>query len=388
MKTSPLFTQPDKASLVRADYIEPDHSGMRDLSSLEFSKLITAGWNLGNSLESINVYEGAYSGDETSWGNPVVTQSLINAVKAAGFNAVRIPVAWSHSLEDETNYTIKQSWFGRVEEVVNYVLSNGMYAIINIHWDGGWMNFPDYAHQWQINNKLSILWKQIALYFRDYTDYLLFAGTNEVHLEGDYGSPNTENITVQNSFNQTFVDTVRTTGGRNTYRQLIVQAYNTNIEYAVNYLSMPSDPTAERLMAEVHFYDPYDFALQEDGGYKTQWGTPFAGGDVSSWGQEDWVNQAFDMMKTGFIDKGIAVILGEFGAILRSSLASGLTEHIESRNYYLEYVTGAARSRSLVPFYWDNGNTGNNGFGLFDRYTAAVAHQDAINAIMSGANNK
>jgi endoglucanase len=355
---------------------------MRDLTSLELFRFISAGWNLGNSLESINVYNGTYTGDETSWGNPVITRTLIDAVKAAGFNAVRIPCAWSHSIEDESTYRIRTAWKERVEEVVNYVLDNGMYAIINIHWDGGWMDRPTFASQAAINGKLAALWKQIAIWFRDYNDYLLFAGTNEVHVEGDYGTPSAENTEVQNSFNQTFVNTVRATGGRNAYRHLIVQAYNTNIEYATNYLTMPADTTSDRLMTEVHFYDPYDFALQEDGGYKTQWGSPFAGGDVSSWGQEDWVNYAFGLMKTNFIDKGIGVIVGEYGAILRSALTSGLQEHIRARNYYLEYVSKAARNNELVPFYWDNGNTGNNGFGLFDRYTGGIVYQDAVNAII------
>lgn len=365
-----------------SDYIAPDRTGMRDLTSLELSRFISTGWNLGNSLESINVYNGTYTGDETSWGNPIVTRTLIDAVKAAGFNAVRIPCAWSHSIENESTYQIRTAWKERVEEVVNYVLDNGMYAIINVHWDGGWMDQPNFSNQAAINEKLAALWKQIAVWFRDYNDYLLFAGTNEVHVEGDYGTPSAENIEVQNSFNQTFVNTARATGGRNAYRHLIVQAYNTNIEYATNYLNMPADTTTNRLMTEVHFYDPYDFALQEDYGYKTQWGSPFAGGDVSSWGQEDWVNYAFGLMKTNFIDKGIGVIIGEYGAILRSALTSGLQEHIEARNYYLEYVSKAARNNQLVPFYWDNGNTGNNGFGLFNRYTGAIVYQDAVNAII------
>lgn len=385
MKTSNLSEEKISRGIIRrdeSDYLPSDSTDMRDLTSIELSRLMTVGWNLGNSLESIYTYNGEFMGDETSWGNPVVTRTLIDAVKAAGFNAIRIPCAWSHSIEDASTYRIRTSWKERVEEVVNYVLDNGMYAIINVHWDGGWMDKPDFANQAAINEKLAALWKQIAIWFRDCNDYLLFAGTNEVHVEGDYGTPSAENIEVQNSFNQTFVDTVRATGGRNTYRHLIIQAYNTNIEFGVNYLSVPSDATANRLTAEVHFYDPYDFALQEDGSYKTQWGAPFAGGDVSSWGQEDWVDYAFGLMKANFIDKGIAVIVGEYGAILRTALTNGLEEHIRARNYYLQYVTRSARNNQLVPFYWDNGNTGNNGFGLFDRNNGNIVYQDAINAII------
>lgn len=367
------------------DYIEPDNTGMRELTAIELSQLMGLGWNLGNSLEAILVNNGVYSGNETSWGNPAVNQALIDAVKDAGFNAVRIPVSWSHQIQAGTNNKIRLAWLQRVEEVVNYVLDNDMYAIINIHWDGGWMNHPDYDNQDAINDKLDTLWKQIAVYFRDYDDHLLFAGTNEVHVENDWGAPSAENAEVQNSFNQTFVDAVRATGGRNTYRHLVVQGYNTNIGHTVDYFEIPDDPTDDRLMVEVHFYDPYDFALMEEGEIKTQWGAPFEGGDVSNWGQEDWVDEAFGLMKTNFIDAGYPVILGEYGALLRANLSSGLEEHVEARNYYLEYVTRAALDNGMVPFYWDNGYAGNNGFGLFNRSTGTQEHADAIEAIQNGA---
>src|SRR5690606_5013077 len=123
---------------------------------------MTVGWNLGNSMEAINANNGVYTGNETTWGNPAVTKELIDAVKAAGFNAVRIPVSWSHQMEAGTDYKIKLAWKQRVEEVVNYVLDNEMYAIINIHWDGGWLDHPDYAHQDEINDKLAKIWKQVA----------------------------------------------------------------------------------------------------------------------------------------------------------------------------------------------------------------------------------
>ena len=262
-----------------------EYEDMRNLSSIELSQLMGLGWNLGNSLEAIYGSEGALAGDETSWGNPRISQGLIDSIKAAGFNAVRIPVSWSHQLEDEYSYTIKESWLKRVGEVVDYVISNQMYAIINIHWDGGWMDHPDYAHQDEINYKIDAIWSQVANYFVNYPDYLLFAGTNEVHEENQWGAPTKENVEVQNSFNQTFIDAVRNTGGKNTQRHLVVQGYVTNIDYTVRNFIVPTDISEDRMMLEVHFYDPYDFALQESGG-KTQWRSKFACGDVSNWGQE------------------------------------------------------------------------------------------------------
>jgi len=241
--------------------VPPNNADMRSMSSVELIQEMGVGWNVGNSLEAIP--------NETAWGNPLITQQLIDAVQEAGFNAIRIPVAWS-KFSDVDNFIIEESWMNRVEEVVNYVLGNGMYAIVNIHWDGGWMQ-PTYEDEDYVNNRLAIMWKQIATHFRDYNDYLLFAGTNEVTVEGFFGTPTVEYYTVQNGFNQTFVNAVRATGGRNVYRHLVVQGFNTNIDHTVNFAIMPDDVVSERLMMEVHYYDPYNFTINENSTI-TQWG--------------------------------------------------------------------------------------------------------------------
>lgn len=336
------------------------------------------GWNLGNSLEAA---ASSTSANETLWGNPKTTKALIDGVKSAGFNAVRIPCAWSGYIEDPTTYKIKDSWLARVKEVVDYCVDNNMYAIINIHWDGGWLEEnPTSAAKDAVNKKQKALWEQIAVYFRDYDEHLLFAGTNEVH--ANYGNPTTENISVQQSFNQTFVDAVRATGGRNAYRNLIVQAYNTNIDYGITYFTMPIDAAVKRLMAEVHFYDPFDFTL-DDKSDKYLWGKDFKGSpNAPSWGQEDAVDAQFAKVKSKFVNAGIPVILGEYGAILRS-VGVNQANHVKARNYYLSYVTKAAKLNGLVPFYWDSGTTGANSFGLFNRSSGQVVHQDAVNAIIS-----
>ena len=140
---------------------------------------IQAGWNLGNTME-------AQCG-ETAWGNPMVNQQLINAVKAAGFNAIRIPAAWDcHA--DQTTLTIDAAWMARVKQVVDYAYNQGMYVILNIHWDGGWLEeHPLYSYQAAVNQKQRAYWTQIANTFKNYNERLLFAGTNEVH--ADYGTP-------------------------------------------------------------------------------------------------------------------------------------------------------------------------------------------------------
>ncbi|WP_321372404.1 cellulase family glycosylhydrolase [uncultured Draconibacterium sp.] len=368
-----------------ADYIDPDNTDMRDLTAFDLSKQMIVGWNLGNTMEALNINDGNLSGSETSWGNPAVTQQLIDSVKAAGFNAIRIPVSWSHQIEDETTFRIRQSWKERVEEVVNYALNANMFVVMNIHWDGGWMDHPDNSHKDEINTKLAALWKQIAIHFRDYDDRLLFAGTNEVHVENDYGTPSAQNVEVQNSFNQTFVNTVRATGGRNAYRHLVIQAFNTNIQHCVDFLTMPEDDIANKLFVEVHYYDPYDFTLQDGGGFKTQWGKNFVGGDVSNWGQEDWVDVTFAKMKSNYYDQNIPVILGEFGATLRSDLTTGLEEHKQSRLDYFEYVTKAAKANGMIPFYWDSGYTGNNGTGIFNRNDGSQAFPEVVEILVKSA---
>lgn len=348
--------------------------------AITLSHKIKVGWNLGNALEAA---ASATSANETLWGNPKTSKVLIDAVKAAGFNAIRIPCAWSGYIENQANYKIKDSWLERVKEVVDYAVANDMYVILNIHWDGGWLEEkPLYTEQEAVNKKQKALWEQIAVYFRDYDEHLLFAGTNEVH--ADYGNPTNEHITVQMSYNQTFVAAVRSTGGRNAHRNLVVQAYNTNIQHALNYLTLPTDQASNRLMAEVHFYDPYEFTLDHTSN-KYLWGSEFAGSpNVSTWGQEASVDSQFESIKTKFINKGIPVILGEYAATLRLSLPTAeLEKHKKSRINYLSYVNASAKRNGLITFYWDSGHTGDNGSGLFNRNNATPFYQDAIDAIVA-----
>jgi endoglucanase len=260
-----------------------------------------------------------------------------------------------------------------------------MFAILNIHWDGGWLEEnPTYDAQEAVNRKQKALWEQIAVYFRRYDEHLLFAGTNEVR--AGYGQPTAENIAVQLSYNQTFVSAVRATGGRNAWRCLVVQAYNANIDHAVAHLKMPDDDPQNRLMAEIHYYDPWDFCGETGSSFKYLWGKNFSGPGKSSYGQEDYADAQLGKMKAHFVDKGIPVVMGEYGASIRTtSLPSDRqrADNRKSRNDYLRYVTAAARSAGIVPFYWDNGYTGDGSMALFSRSTGAQVYPDAIGAIMN-----
>jgi aryl-phospho-beta-D-glucosidase BglC (GH1 family) len=331
---------------------------------------ITLGWNIGNSLEAV--------GGETAWGNPVINQQLINGVRAAGFNAIRIPCSWDlHA--NQTTLQIDPAWMARVKQVVDYAHGQGMYVILNIHWDGGWLEeHPLFSFQEAVNQKQRAYWTQIATMFRDYNERLLFAGTNEVH--ADFGTPTSEHITVQQSYNQTFVDAVRATGGNNASRTLVVQTYNTNIWHGLDFFSLPTDTVANRLMVEVHHYDPYDYTLNPSGSCLF-WGSPYPAQGACTWAQESYHDDLFARVNTEWIASGVPVIIGEYGVATRPNLS------LPSRQYYLEYVNQAAAENGIKTFYWDNGvaPSQTNGFALFNRNNGAVVDQGALDAVLRGA---
>ncbi len=332
---------------------------------------ITVGWNLGNTLE-------AQCG-ETAWGNPATTQAFINSVKAAGFNSIRIPAAWNCHTNPAGSTTIDAAWMARVKQVVDYAYSQNMYVILNIHWDGGWLEeHPLYANQVANNQRQAAFWTQIATTFRDYNERMLFAGTNEVH--ADYGTPTAEHIEVQQSYNQTFVNAVRATGGNNASRTLVVQTYNTNMWHGLNYFSLPTDSIANRLIVEVHHYDPYDYTLNPSGSC-LYWGAPYPSQGACTWAQEAYVDDLFNQVRAKWVADGVPVIIGEYGVATRPNL------NLESRGYYLRYMNEAARRNGIKTYYWDTGvlPSQTNGFALFNRNTGAIVDQSALDAILIGA---
>ena len=350
---------------------------MRNLTSMQLSGQMSPGWNLGNSLEAIgSTYVwGSTRFNESYWGNPAANQALFDGIKAAGFRSVRIPVSWKQYADANDN--ISPQWMDRVTEVVNYAHNAGLAAMINIHWDGGWMQ-PTYAQQGAANARLTRFWTQIANNFKNHDDTLLFAGTNEVMVDGNYSPPTAEYCSVQKGFNQAFITAVRATGGNNANRHLVVQAYNTNIDNALSCnAAMPSDWVAGRMMMEVHYYDPFDFALDANSS-SWKWGQA---ANPSGWANESYTDGQFQKMKTAFIDKGVPVILGEYSAILRTEYDPAGSY----RKYWDQYITRAAFTRGVVPMYWDNGYTANHQSGLFNRATGAQAFPDVTSAIVNAA---
>jgi endoglucanase len=337
------------------------------LTTRNYLKQMSPGLNLGNTLEAIPT--------ETSWGNPKTTDAYFRAVRSAGFRSIRIPVAWSQYADEK--HRIRPQWMARVTEAVRQATRAGLYVVVNVHWDGGWMQ-PTYARKDAVNAKLAAFWTQIAVNFKGFDDRLLLAGTNEVLVEGNYGPPTAENAAVQNSFNQTFVNAVRATGGRNKTRFLVVQGYNTNIDHTVKVnAKLPRDPVKSRLMMEVHHYSPYNFTLNEKSDI-WQWGAKATDPKATeAWANEAYTDAQFRSIKQTFVDRGVPVILGEYAAMLKPK-HPGMRPF---QNEWVRYITRSAHRHGLVPMYWDIGTK----TGLFNRTTGARQDPDLIETIVKAA---
>ncbi|OIR01149.1 xyloglucan-specific endo-beta-1,4-glucanase BoGH5A precursor [mine drainage metagenome] len=334
------------------------------------------GWNLGNTFEAIC--------GETAWGGAITTQRLIDSVKAAGFNSVRIPVAWfCHS--DTVNSVIDKDWINRVKQAVDFCINDSLYVVLNMHWDKGWLeNRVNKTNQVKVNERLQKYWTEIANYFKSYDEHLLFAGANEPDVKDTIG------MNVLLSYYQTFINVVRATGGNNSSRTLIIQGPSTDIDHTDKLMNeLPKDKIENRLMVEVHYYSPYQFCLMDK---DASWGKRFfywgknnhSSTDTAhnaTWGEENLMEEKFDLMKQKFVDKGIPVIIGEFGAYKRK-LPKGSNQklHEASVEYFQEYLVKAAVSKGLVPFYWDVN------MGLFNRSSGKTLDEKIKQAITKGAN--
>lgn len=372
-----------------------DTTSFEDLNQSQIVEAMGPGWNLGNQLESVtdNVPE------ETNWGNPVITEKLIQSVKAAGFKSIRIPVSYFAKIDDDKDYTIDSKWLDRVQEVVDYCIKNDLYAVINIHGDGyntidgSWL-LCNGKNQTEIKKKYKKVWKQIAERFKNYDEHLLFESMNE-EFDGSYSEPNKEYYQNINDYNQIFVDTVRKTGDNNTKRWLIIPGWNTNIDYTTGdygfklptdqYRDKSIDKEEQRIMISVHYYSPWDFCGGENC-VITQWGNEADDpSKTSTTCDETYMKNQLNLMKTTFADKGYPVFIGEYGSIDKTSYDS---ENEYYRAYFARKLCQLSRKNGCIPMYWDNGYNGVHGFGLFDRTTCEITQPVIIDAIMEGFGQK
>lgn len=324
---------------------------------------IRVGWNLGNTLDCYDV-TWKVSSHETAWGNPVTTKEMIDTVKEAGFNAVRIPVAWTDHITDDG--TIDSAWMDRVQEVVDYSMNNGLYTILNVHHDDyTWLN-PTYADEAKVTAKFRKIWEQIAARFKDYDTKLLFEGMNEPRVVGstyEWSGGTAEEREVINRLHQVFVDTVRASGGNNPARTLIVTTHAASITSgAVEGLVVPDDGN---IIVSIHSYAPWKFTTLEFPAEK----------DFNDAGKSE-LDKGFDYLYGTFCLKGIPVIIGEFGAENKDNAAE--------RAEYYEYYIQAAAQRGIPCFIWDNGPE--DSFGLLNRKTCTWYDQAIIDGIMRAAN--
>jgi endoglucanase len=308
------------------------------------------GWNLGNTLEACDTTRTLSSVQEyeTYWGNIVTTQKIIDGIKDAGFKSVRIPVAWSNLMASD--YTINVNLLKRVKEVVDYCSNAGLYAIVNIHWDGGWFSNFATNHD-ESMKKYTSVWTQVSNYFKDYPNNLIFESLNEEgcwdtiwnRYSGTSGDAKTKAYNILNNMNQQFVNIVRASKGNNASRCLLIAGYATDIDLTCDScFKMPQDTVNNKLIISVHYYTPATFTiLTED----ASWGK-----SAYTWGTASEINTVktdFQKMKSRFADKGIPVIVGEYGTVIEN-------KDLASVRLFLTTVCKSARDMGFCPVLWDS----------------------------------
>ncbi len=346
---------------------------MRDITSMELVKDMGLGWNLGDTLDACQadrdgdgkINEHAAEGekpDETLWGNPKATKELFTVLKEDGIKSIRIPVTWRDHMDEDG--IVDKEWMSRVHEVVDYVISQDMYAIVNVHHDGGGdPAFGAWIIEGAVNDKEATLkkyrnlWTQISEEFKDYGDKLIFESMNEVGFDKLQKS---EAYDLLLEFNQAFVDVVRGSGGNNEKRHLLIAGYWTDIAATCDSgYKMPSDP-AGRCILSVHYYTPWEFCTTN---IHNTWGTA---------SEVRQMENLYKKLKSVYVDNGIPVIIGEYAA-------SG--NDMASCVFFIEKMVKLCTDYGMAPFYWDNG-------GQVDRNTYEWRTPEFLEAMKRAASGE
>lgn len=352
-----------------------------DANSVGMAKLMTIGWNLGNTLDA---FDGQGLESETSWEMPETTEAMIKGVKAAGFKTIRIPTSW-HNHMDATTLEIDSAWMNRVKTVVDWSINAGLIVILNIHHDNvaedkitatTYALSKDKDVQTSSINYISKAWTQIATTFKDYDNNLVFEVLNEPRdIDGKVwgsewyvsGTNATEANTVILTYEQAAVDAIRKTGGKNTDRFLMIPGYAAATDCFEGF-TFPTDTATDRIILSVHAYSPYNFAMEMPG-------------DVDfTDSHKAELTKLFDRLKTNYISNGIGVVIGETGATNK--------KNDEARIEWAGYFFGEAYKRGMPSVLWDNGQdtgstTEGEKYGYYNRTKQNWYSPDFIEAAMA-----
>jgi endoglucanase len=352
-------------------------------TAMEISHNIKVGWNLGNSLDATGT---ADLSSEWSWGNPATTQQMIDSVKAAGFNAIRIPVSWGKHTSNNGTYTyaVNAQWMARVKQVVDYCFNRNMYVIINLHHDLDYY-FPSSAHINESTTYVRELWTQIAHEFANYDQHLIFETLNEPRLQGDpkyewwFWMPSPASQVVDainciNTLNQTAVTAIRSVNeGYNRERVIGCPGYAASIDgctvASTVSFKLPTDNVSNRLWVSIHAYTPFDFCMSGTGS------TTFTADHQKT------ILNLFKTINDKFLSKGIPAYIGETGATNK-----GDREEIAK---WAACFFGYSKQYGVPCFLWDNdsfykqGGATTERFGLFDRHSVTWGERATVNAIMA-----
>ncbi|MCR4850902.1 MAG: glycoside hydrolase family 5 protein [Lachnospiraceae bacterium] len=341
------------------------HEDMRGLNATELVSELRCGWNLGNSLDS--------AGSETNWGNPATTREMIDAIAAKGFNTIRIPVSWGQYTQVQSDtYVINPEFLQRVGDVVDYAVENDMYVILNTHHETGWL-IPTDKMMGDSADKFQDIWTQIALYFKDYGDHLIFEGLNEPRDEGgekEWEGGTAENRRIISELEDSFIETVRATGGNNEKRLLLITSEAACfMDSALKDVHVPDDPYVG---VSIHAYTPYDFTFSHEGDYD-DW-------DGSHKSDIVWT---FNQLNKYFLSKGIPVVMTEFGAERKGGSDDNNDEEVVK--WMRDYMSLASKYKVPVVI-WDNNLVNGNGerFGLFNRKTLKWEREKIVDTMIEG----
>ena len=370
-----LFTACAQAESAQVPDLDIKRRPIPDNEAMAFLKQVGVGWNLGNTFDAI---KGGWNKNademtvETSWVGIRTEERMIEALQNAGFTAIRVPASW-HDHVDE-NYQISEKWLNRVQEVVDWAYSRGMYVILNIHHDEDQF-LPTPAHKDESARYIETIWTQLAARFRDYDDHLILESMNEPRMvnhanEWWFDANNQDCLAsakVLNELNPLFVANVRASGGSTATRYLMVPGYDASPTCVLNdYFTLPKDTADNRLIVSVHAYTPYSFALEMPG--ISTFGTQAQKQEIVS-----FMNGLYDR----YITNGIPVIIGEFGAMVKG-------DNVQDRVDWTAFYAATAGARNLPVFWWDNNVFSGNGerFGLLDRKICTFPHQQVVDAMM------